>query len=80
MDTTESPLLAQLPVPCCTSGVQQAGNPNGTLETIAGIQTYVATPPAGVNPVGVILFYSDVWSPLFVNNQLIMDWFAGEGE
>lgn len=75
-------LLAQPPGPCCTSGVKHTGTPGGKIEVVAGVETYIAMPNVNSHSAraSVILFYADVWSPLFINNMLIMDYFAENGE
>lgn len=72
-------ILASAPGDQCCSGVQHFGEPKGTIEKIAGVDTYVVTPPQGQTSKGVILFYADVWGPLFINNKLIQDYFASQG-
>lgn len=72
-------VLAQAPGDDCCSGVQHFGDPKGSIENIAGIETYIATPPSGLVTKGVILFYADVWGPMFINNKLIQDYFATQG-
>lgn len=55
----------------------------GRNVTIGGVPTYVAHPRrGGHSPNGikkVITFYSDVYSPFNVNNQLVQDYFASQG-
>ncbi|KAG2116301.1 Alpha/Beta hydrolase protein [Suillus cothurnatus] len=72
-----SPTLASAPGSCCFTGVKHTGTPVGRVEDIAGMQTYISDPPAPTQK--VILFLADVWSPLFINNKLIQDYFASCG-
>ncbi|KAH8118720.1 alpha/beta-hydrolase [Phellopilus nigrolimitatus] len=75
-------VLAQAPGDDCCKGVKHSGEPKGTIEKIAGLDTYIATPSylaAGQPAKGVILFYADVFGPLFINNELIQDYFAEQG-
>ncbi|KAH8113618.1 alpha/beta-hydrolase [Phellopilus nigrolimitatus] len=75
-------VLAQAPGDDCCKGVKHTGEPKGTIEKIAGLDTYIATPSylaAGQPAKGVILFYADVFGPLFINNKLIQDYFADQG-
>ncbi|THH09773.1 hypothetical protein EW145_g1784 [Phellinidium pouzarii] len=72
-------VLAQAPGDDCFRAVQHSGEPKGSIEKIAGVDTYVATPPQlsrGQPAKGVILFYADVYGPLFINNKLLQDYFA----
>lgn len=72
-----SPTLASAPGSCCFTGVKHTGTPVGRVEDLGGIQTYISDPPAPTQK--VILFLADVWSPLFINNKLIQDYFASCG-
>ena len=72
--------LAGEPGDACCRGVQHFGEPKGKIEKIAGVETYVAEPPQGQESKGVILFYADVWGPMFINNKLIQDFFASQGK
>ncbi|KAI0829107.1 alpha/beta-hydrolase [Trametes gibbosa] len=73
-------VLAGPPGDCCFRTVQHAGTPRGRVETIAGVETYVARPAAGAAAAErVVLFFSDVFGALYVNSQLIMDYWADHG-
>jgi hypothetical protein len=75
-----SPTLASAPGDCCFIGFKHTGTPRGTTTTIAGVNTYVSKPnenQAGLEK--VILFFSDVFGPLHLNNQLVQDYFASCG-
>ncbi|KAH9854488.1 alpha/beta-hydrolase [Lenzites betulinus] len=69
--------------PCCTRTVPHSGAPRGTVEHIAGLTTYVARPvPNTKTEEGgkrVILYFADVFGPLYVNSQLAMDYWAEQG-
>ena len=73
---------------CCTRTVPHSGVARGTVEVIAGLATYVARP--GLDPqVGtegeggkggkVILYFADVFGPLYINSKLAMDYWAAHG-
>ncbi|KAI0714565.1 alpha/beta-hydrolase [Earliella scabrosa] len=78
---------------CCTRTIPHAGVARGTVEVIAGLDTYVARPPRHralecTNPeeageqalrLKVILFFADVFGPLYVNSKLAMDYWADAG-
>ncbi|KAI8980621.1 alpha/beta-hydrolase [Trametes punicea] len=70
--------LAGPPGDCCFKAVQHVGEPRGTIEKIADVETYVARPPQGESD-KIILFFSDVYGALFINSQLIMDYWADNG-
>jgi len=71
--------LALAPGEDCFRAVQHSGDPQGTIETIAGVETYIATPRQSQNPKGIIIFYADVYGPMYINNKLIQDYFAEQG-
>ncbi|KAF8555052.1 alpha/beta-hydrolase [Imleria badia] len=65
----------------CFKSVSHTGTPTGRTETIAGVATYVAE-PTGATATGqkkILLYFSDVFSPFYINSQLIQDWFASNG-
>jgi dienelactone hydrolase len=74
-----SPTLASAPGSCCFSGIKHTGTPVGRIEELGGIQTYISDPPASATTQKVILYLSDIWGSLFINNQLIQDYFASCG-
>ncbi|KAI0352212.1 hypothetical protein OH77DRAFT_1409674 [Trametes cingulata] len=102
-----APTPAQAPTPltgplgpCCTrpgaGAVPHAGVARGTVESIAGLQTYVARPSAPSETEGkgqeegdgegkgeaglrVILYFADVFGPMYLNGQLAMDYWAAHG-
>jgi hypothetical protein len=63
---------------CCLSGTLHEGEERGKVETISGIETYVATPKEGKANGNVVFYFPDVYS-LFKNGRLIMDVFADAG-
>ncbi|KIY66778.1 alpha/beta-hydrolase [Cylindrobasidium torrendii FP15055 ss-10] len=63
----------------CVSGVTHEGTPTGTLETIGGIQCYVATPEGDYPKDKVILFLCDIFGIPLVNSKLLADDFAKNG-
>jgi len=75
-----SPVLAGPPGDCCFKAVPHVGTAVGQTEVIGGLNTYVSLPPKGQDgPKRVIIFYADVFGPLFRNNMLIQDYFATYG-
>src|ERR1700678_4039379 len=65
--------------PNCFSGHINGGTPVGTTTTIHGLPTYVATPPKGVTPKGIIVVISDAFGWEFVNNRILADNYAQKG-
>ncbi|KAI0328444.1 alpha/beta-hydrolase [Cubamyces sp. BRFM 1775] len=71
-----SATLAGPPGDCCTQTVQHVGEPRGAIEKIAGVNTYITGPRQGDK---IILFFADIFGPLYVNAQLVMDYWADNG-
>ena len=76
--------LAPHPRECCIQSVPHIGTPIGSIETLAGTNTYITR---GDSPRGdqdkyqqIIFYFSDVFGPLYVNNQLLIDYFASRGK
>ncbi|TFK63057.1 alpha/beta-hydrolase [Pluteus cervinus] len=78
-----SAVLAGAPGDHCFTGVQHTGTPVGKIIEVAGVPTYLSEPPAGSTiqgaPKKVILYFADVYGPLFVNSELLQDYFASHG-
>lgn len=67
---------------CCIKAVAHTGAARGTTEQLAGIETYVSTPPPAAlqgSARKIILWFPDIYGAFFLNAQLIMDWFADQG-
>ncbi|PIL35178.1 hypothetical protein GSI_02968 [Ganoderma sinense ZZ0214-1] len=63
----------------CISGVRHEGEPEGQIQTIAGVQVYVATPTIDYPKDKAILFLTDVFGLPLSNNKLLADDFARNG-
>ncbi|KAI9573852.1 dienelactone hydrolase [Boletus coccyginus] len=63
----------------CVSGVRHEGTPEGKVEVINGVKTYVATPTVDYPKDKAILFLPDVFGIELVNAQLLADDFARNG-
>lgn len=67
----------------CFTTVQHTGTPAGQrIEILVGgvpVPTYLAE-PAGDAPRRIILFFSDVFGAFYLNNQLVQDYLATQGE
>ncbi|KAJ7328948.1 Alpha/Beta hydrolase protein [Mycena albidolilacea] len=80
----ESAIIAHPHCEDCFTGVKHSGDPVGHTVEIANIPTYVSEPPLSIvathgGPKKVVLFFSDVYGPFYVNNQLLQDYFASQG-
>lgn len=76
-----STTLASTPGNCCARGFKRTGKPEGKISTIAGVETYIAKPSREEegHDKKIILFFSDIFSSVYANNQLLMDYFAQHG-
>ncbi|KAF2098436.1 alpha/beta-hydrolase [Rhizodiscina lignyota] len=70
--------LALPPGECCMKGTLHEGEPRGSFESIADVETYIVKPKDGKGNGNIILYYADVWG-MFKNGFLIMDGFADAG-
>lgn len=61
---------------CCAEGYVWSGTPKGSMITIGGLPTYVASPPEVKKPESAVLFIHDALSIDLVNNRLLCDAFA----
>lgn len=59
-------------------GTIHAGLPQGTIEPLHGLDTYIIG--NRTNPRAIIVIYSDVFSHNLPNNKLIADSYAKSGE
>ncbi|KAL6303979.1 Alpha/Beta hydrolase protein [Sparassis latifolia] len=71
--------LATAPSNCCIKTVEHTGTARGTIEKIAGIDTYIVGTADPQDSRKIILFFADVYGPIFLNSQLIMDYWASNG-
>jgi dienelactone hydrolase len=65
--------------PDCISGTVSEGTPAGTINTIHGLPTYVAAPPEGVQPKGLVVIITDAFGYKTVNSQVLADQYAKKG-
>ncbi|KAJ6557891.1 dienelactone hydrolase [Mycena capillaripes] len=63
----------------CFKGVTHEGTAEGKMETIGGVQCYVATPTVDYPKDKAILFLTDVFGLALNNNLLLADDFARNG-
>ncbi|KXN92792.1 Protein AIM2 [Leucoagaricus sp. SymC.cos] len=62
----------------CFTGVKHTGGAAGKTTELGGIATNVAELKSG-EAKGIILYFSDVHGPFYINNQLIQDYYAENG-
>jgi hypothetical protein len=65
--------------PDCFSGHINPGTPTGKLEKYLGFDCYIADPPDGKAPEGIIVFFPDAFGLPFVNNKILADHYAAAG-
>ncbi|PKS12495.1 hypothetical protein jhhlp_000702 [Lomentospora prolificans] len=70
--------LAQPSGACCLKGTLHKGEARGSWQTIADVETYIATPSPEKANGHVLLYFPDVWG-MFPNGLLVMDAFADAG-
>jgi len=63
---------------CCLEGHIHDGEPRGSFEDIAGVETYVSKPAQDKANGHILLYFADVWG-MFKNGLLVMDSFAEAG-
>jgi hypothetical protein len=44
---------------CCATGSLHTGTPTGRMETLHGLEVYIAEPPTGTTPKGVVVIIPD---------------------
>ncbi|KAK4556662.1 hypothetical protein LTR86_006233 [Recurvomyces mirabilis] len=76
--SSEGGFLAKPSGECCMKGTIHEGQPRGTYESIASVNTYVARPDPSKANGNIVLYFPDVWG-LFTNGLLIVDGFADAG-
>ncbi len=68
-----------LPCKDCVSGVVHSGTPTGSTAKIHNVNTYVASPPNGTPPRGIIVVVPDVFGWTFSNTRVLADSYAKKG-
>lgn len=67
---------------CCFTSVKHSGIPLGRSISFANVPTYVSDAQSRTQDglKKIILFFSDVYGPFYLNNQLLQDYFASHGK
>jgi dienelactone hydrolase len=63
--------------PACVSGTLHAGTPSGTITTLHGLPTYIASPSGP--PKGTIIILPDAFGWSFNNSRILADAYASKG-
>lgn len=77
--TPQALTMSSLLCPDCISGTVSEGTPSGTITTIHSLPTYVAAPPEGVEPKGLVVIITDAFGYKTVNSQVLADQYAKKG-
>ncbi|KAF2798508.1 hypothetical protein K505DRAFT_321798 [Melanomma pulvis-pyrius CBS 109.77] len=62
--------------PDCFRGGKAVGDPQGSITTLHGLETYVAVTPSTTTSQSTIIFYTDAFGLPLVNNKLLADAYA----
>jgi dienelactone hydrolase len=62
--------------PDCFRGGKAVGNPKGSISTIHGMKTYVASTPSTKTSSSTIIYYTDAFGLSLVNHKLLADAYA----
>jgi len=63
----------------CLTGVRHEGTPEGKIEEIGGIESYVGTPIVDYPKDAAVILLTDIFGHTLSNNQLLVDDFARNG-
>ena len=63
---------------CCIKGAIHEGKPQGSIVTVAGVETYVTRPAEGKANGNIVLYFPDIFA-LGSNCRLLMDSYASAG-
>jgi dienelactone hydrolase len=74
--TTE--FLAKPSSSCCLKGSIHDGDAQGTVATVAGVETYVSRPAEGKANGNIVFYFADIHG-LSINARLLMDTVACAG-
>ena len=64
---------------CCATGSLHTGVPTGQVTKLHGLDCYVASPPSGTKPKGVVVILPDALGWTLPNNRILADCYAREG-
>ncbi|KAK8188828.1 dienelactone hydrolase family protein [Phyllosticta capitalensis] len=64
---------------CCVAGEIHTGTPAGRVDKVHGVDCYIAEPPAGTTPKGVIIVLPDIFGWASPNTRILADSYAEKG-
>jgi len=64
---------------CCATGSLHTGTPTGRIAKLHGLDTYIASPPAGSDAKGIIVIIPDAFGTSLPNNRILADDYAKNG-
>jgi dienelactone hydrolase len=64
----------------CVSGTVHDGETAGKEQVMHGLNVYITKPAEGTTPKGLIVFITDAFGWRFVNNRLLADKYAQNGD
>jgi dienelactone hydrolase len=62
--------------PDCFRGGKAVGDPNGSITTIHGVKTYIASTPSTTTSSSTIIYYTDAFGLSLANHKLLADAYA----
>ena len=71
--------MSVLPKQCCAGGSLHTGTPTGRVGKVHGLDCYVAEPPAGTEPKGVVVIIPDAFGWKLANSKILADEYAKKG-
>lgn len=66
--------------PQCFTGHVNPGTPTGRWDSVYGRRAYIAEPPTGKDPLGIVVIIPDAFGVDFVNNQILADHYASAAQ
>lgn len=78
MSDNSDQVLAKPADICCLKGFFYSGEPQGKVEQVEGVETYISSPAPGRANGNVLLYFPDAFG-LHNNSYLLMDAFASCG-
>ncbi|OCL07540.1 dienelactone hydrolase family protein [Glonium stellatum] len=64
---------------CCAAGEIHSGTPTGRVAKVHGLDCYIAEPPKGTSPKGVVVIIPDVFGWNLPNSRILADNYATKG-
>ena len=71
--------MSGIPKQCCATGSLHTGIPAGSISKVHGLDCYIAQPPTGTQPKGVVVIIPDIFGWELPNNRIMADEYAKKG-